>query len=273
MNEFFHFLTGYFLAIYFWQKNIIKAEKTSYLDFEENEELHFNKKIFINLRNNFKNIYFFSMYLGIAALLPDFDSILMLEHGTITHTIIGTTILAISFGSIIYFTGKIVWKILFFNYQRFLFYTFIAAYSHLFLDIFTHQKFDPVGCITKHIYFWPIWNQSFHLDCLFGLSYSFRIICEFAIYAPILFLLLLYRWRKYKDDFFCILNYKLWQRQMENYFQALNLKKISEFELLLKTKIKYENIKILKEITIKIEVIFWFIYLILLISMLIGYIL
>lgn len=179
MNEILHFLTGYFIAL-------------TWLNSKKKQS------------NAFETHKWLLIITGMAGLIPDFSEgfLPFSPHGTWTHTILGTIGLTLGFTLIVYLLCKDTLKNHEISGKELITLTMIAALSHLILDIFTHQKFRCVEATADmiHIYFWPLWDQSFHMDCLFGWSYTIRIIIEWVIYMPIILLWIIIRWRKNHEN-------------------------------------------------------------------------
>lgn len=190
MNEGVHFFTGYLIFMGFLNH------------FEKNSA----KQVTI------KNFLLF--YGGFAGLIPDLMEypFFGLGHGTWTHTILFGSVLSIFVTTLMYVLAKPEFNENNISYVTILFIAWIATMSHLILDIGTHTKFDCLQAEIdmRHIYFWPLWNQSFHLDCLFGWSYTARIIIEWVICIPILIGMLIWRLKKCHENPFIVFNMKTW---------------------------------------------------------------
>jgi LexA-binding, inner membrane-associated putative hydrolase len=187
MNEIIHLLTGYLIA---------------FLMRKERENKYFN------------NGRFEVIFCGISALLPDLVEFLTpgRPHGSWTHTIIFGTLMAIVYASLTFVAGRKLFRKQGIFYLRLILLSWLCVMSHLVLDTFTHQKFRCTEAVANglHIYFWPIWDQSFHLDCLFGWSYLTRALIEWAFYIPLVLIFLIYRKKKYQENPFHCLNYHNW---------------------------------------------------------------
>jgi len=190
MNELVHFFIGYLVLLLFVKKNEISNQN----------------------QNHIRNFLLF--YGGFAALIPDIMEypFFGLGHGTWTHTILFGTILSIIVTTLIYLLAKPEFHNENLPYHQILFVFWLATMSHLVLDIGTHTKFECIQAEAemRHLYFWPIWNKSFHLDCLFGWSYSIRILIEWAIVVPFLIGILVWRLKKRQENPFRVFNPKLW---------------------------------------------------------------
>eukprot|EP00386_Alphamonas_edax_P009177 GDKI01030242.1.p1 GENE.GDKI01030242.1~~GDKI01030242.1.p1 ORF type:complete len:159 (-),score=30.55 GDKI01030242.1:64-540(-) len=87
---------------------------------------------------------------------------------------------------------------------------YVCVVSHLLCDICTHQQFMCEEAVEhkRHIYMYPFFQGvSFHLDCLFGLSYSVRLFLELCVYLPFMWAVVLYRWWIYNQNPFKILTH------------------------------------------------------------------
>ncbi len=85
--------------------------------------------------------------------------------------------------------------------------------SHFILDIFTYR--EDVLTSNAHLYFWPIWNLSFHFNAFFHQSvypniYTVRIIIEIIYTGLIGIYILFYQWAYRKENPFFMINPKLW---------------------------------------------------------------
>ena len=188
MNELLHFFTGYLIALVYLKPK--DQKKGSYWSFGA----------FVG---------------GVSGLLPDMAELFAdYGHATWSHTIIFASLLAVGLASLLLLFAKDLLSHIGFKSWKLFNLTWLAAMSHLFLDIFTHQKFQCAEAERdlKHIYFWPLWGQTFHMDCLFGWSYLVRILVEWVIYLPIVIAILFYRKRKYGENPFACLNYQNWDR-------------------------------------------------------------
>jgi membrane-bound metal-dependent hydrolase YbcI (DUF457 family) len=186
MNEGLHFFTGYLIALAYLKPK--DQKRTAYWGFGA----------FIG---------------GFSGLLPDVGELFgNFGHGTWTHTILVASLMAVVLASIIILFARDLLFYIGIQPKQLVMLMWLAAMSHLVLDIFTHQQFECVQAELdfKHIYFWPFWGQSFHMDCLFGWSYLVRIVVEWAIYLPIIVGILFYRHRKYGENPFASLNFHHW---------------------------------------------------------------
>lgn len=150
---------------------------------------------------------------AVMGLIPDtMEPFFGWSHATWSHTIVGVSGLAVLFALIFWVLIGPVLSAENIPFRRFLLMMWVATMSHLELDIVTHTGFtcDQAVADFKHIYFWPLWDQSFHLDCLFGWSYAVRTVLEWMVYLPVLLAILGYRWKKYGENPFAMLSPKNW---------------------------------------------------------------
>ncbi|MHA1755306.1 MAG: metal-dependent hydrolase [Promethearchaeota archaeon] len=213
MNTFTHFFTGYLVGRYgFKQKEI-------------------------------KNDHFICFFASIAAILPDLDSFMHLlfpikplEHAVFTHTLIGAYFLAFIYASIIWIVGKNFLKELEIKYKSLILIAILAITSHLILDIFTYR--ENIYTTDAHLYFWPIWNASFHLNYFFHQSqypniYTVRIIIE-IIYSSILAgIIFIYGWIEKKENPFLMISPTHWLNYLPDNIEKQDYKKISYILLII----------------------------------------
>jgi membrane-bound metal-dependent hydrolase YbcI (DUF457 family) len=143
-----------------------------------------------------------AVFTAIAAILPDIDSSIGIPHAQATHTIIGALALAVAFTGLIFTMGFPFLREVGMPVVQLLAMATAGVLSHLLLDTFTYYGGPCVGS-PAHVYFWPLWGQSFHLDCLFGATpavYLARVLVEWAFYSPFLVVLALYRGIKHKEN-------------------------------------------------------------------------
>jgi membrane-bound metal-dependent hydrolase YbcI (DUF457 family) len=143
-----------------------------------------------------------AVFTAIAAILPDVDSSIGIPHAQVTHTIIGALVLAAAFTGLVYATGFPFLREAKIPAFQLLAMAVAGVLAHLLLDTFTYYGGPCVGS-PAHVYFWPLWLQSFHLDCIFGATpavYLARVLVEWAFYTPFLAALLLYRGIKHKEN-------------------------------------------------------------------------
>ncbi len=190
MNTATHFFTGYFLIRLFSRQR--KGSEPKRYSHDE----------------------YLTLFIGLAAILPDITEYWGV-HGTWTHTIVFGTLLAILYASVVFLTNKDFFRRYSVTLGHLVLISFVGVMSHLFLDIFTHQDFRCAEAVAagKHIYFWPIWDMSFHLDCLFGWSRLTRTLIE-VVYSVALAGLLIYRWKIHDENPFALLDSKNWTKYL-----------------------------------------------------------
>jgi hypothetical protein len=143
-----------------------------------------------------------AIFTAIAAILPDIDSSIGIPHAQVTHTIIGALALAAAFTGLVFAMGFPFLREAKIQAFQLLAMAVAGVLAHLFLDFFTYYGGTCAGS-PAHVYFWPLWDQSFHLDCIFGAgtaTYLARVLVEWAFYSPFLVVLLLYRGIKHKEN-------------------------------------------------------------------------
>lgn len=156
-----------------------------------------------------------AMFTAIAAILPDIDSSIGIPHAQATHTILGALVLAVTFAGVVYLMGFPFLRAAKVPALQLLAMAVAGVLSHLLIDVFTYYDGTCAGS-PAHVYFWPLWGQSFHLDCIFGTSspvYLARVLVEWAFYSPFLVLLLLYRAIKLKENPLAMMNPLSWLRE------------------------------------------------------------
>ena len=181
MNEITHFFFGVFIAHF-----ILKKETDSFECF----------------------------FLGIAALIPDIDSIIGFfipyEHGVFTHTIMGGMLFTLIIITFIWAITSKFLKRQDINYSNLLFLATLGMLSHLLLDSFTfYEGYAASG--TSHMYFWPFSNFPVHFNTVIpGVTYEIRVLNEvfFSIALGVVFLF--YGWAYKKDNPFLIFSPRHW---------------------------------------------------------------
>jgi membrane-bound metal-dependent hydrolase YbcI (DUF457 family) len=152
--------------------------------------------------NKYAHDSFPAVFTAIAAILPDIDSSIGIPHAQATHTILGALALAVALTGLAYALGFPFLREVKIPAVQLLAMAAAGVLSHLLLDTFTYYDGPCVGS-PAHVYFWPLWGQSFHLDCLFGATpavYLARVLVEWAFYSPFLVVLVLYRGIKHKEN-------------------------------------------------------------------------
>ncbi|MEX2682074.1 MAG: metal-dependent hydrolase [Candidatus Sigynarchaeota archaeon] len=212
MNGITHLITGYFVA-----------------------------RLFRMGRGTGKEMYmhdsFPAVFTAIAAILPDIDSSIGIPHAQATHTIIGALALAAAFTGIVFAIGFPFLREMRLPFARLLVLAIAGVSSHMLLDVFTYYGGTCAGA-PAHVYFWPLWGQSFHLDCIFGAStamYVARVLVEWAFYSPFLAVLLLYRGIKYRENPLAMLYPVSWLRGSANTTFASQTKPVKASLVLLGT--------------------------------------
>jgi len=187
MNEATHFFTGYLLGT-----------------------LGFKKK----------NDHFLPFFIAMAAILPDIDQFLHLiipidifEHAVATHTILGALILTSAYTLIIWTVGRKFFLDQKINLSFLFLMAILGMSSHLFLDIFTYR--EDIYTTNAHLYFWPVWNISIHLNYFFHQDifpniYTVRILIEVIYSVVIGSYILFYQWYHKKESPFAMLFPKNW---------------------------------------------------------------
>lgn len=156
-----------------------------------------------------KNDHFLCLFAAMTAILPDFDEFLHLiipiesfEHAIFTHTIIGALLFTVIYVVIVWGIGHNFLKNIDVGIKLLLLVAITGMASHLFLDIFTYR--EDVYTSNAHLYFWPVWNYSFHLNRFFPESASstihdLRLLIE-IIYSVVIGALILYQWAYKKEN-------------------------------------------------------------------------
>ncbi|MHA1439196.1 MAG: metal-dependent hydrolase [Promethearchaeota archaeon] len=158
-----HFLFGYFIAYF-----ILKKEYDS----------------------------FESFFIGMAALIPDFDMIVGIfipfEHGVFTHTIIGGMTFTLCYSLIIWLIGYNFLKEIDINFQSLFILALIGMFSHLFLDSFTFY-YSYESDATHHMFFWPFWNFPFHINTMFpSATFELRVWIEILFSSFLIIIVIIY---------------------------------------------------------------------------------
>lgn len=169
---------------------------------------HFLTGYFIARGLKYKHNQFETFFLGICAIIVDIDSIIPgLAHATWTHTILIGMLIGLITAIVVKLVLHDFTKKIGLTWGRAIFLAFLGIASHLIVDVFT---FHEVCETDAHIYFWPIWEQSFHMNCIWpGVSYTLRIVIE-VVYTAVLIIALLFRLIKNKENPFEMFWYKNW---------------------------------------------------------------
>ncbi len=152
------------------------------------------------------------LFTGVSALLPDLDAAFGIPHAQATHTSIVTLLLATAWTLVVVAAGRPFLVASRTGVKRLFLLSLVGAGSHLVLDIFTYYNGD-CSATAAHVYFWPLWNQSFHLDCIFGPSqdvYLTRVLIEWAFFSPFLLAVWLYRGARYRENPFMAFSPRAW---------------------------------------------------------------
>lgn len=179
-----------------------------------------------NRNNTFKNDHFIPFFMGIVAILPDIDGFLHLiipihffEHAMFSHTIIGALLFTLIYTVGIWGVGKKVFKKMNISPLFLLSAALIAISSHLILDIFTYR--EDIYTTDAHLYFWPLWNASFHLNLFFHQSiysniYLVRILIEVIYSMFLIVIILFYGWFYKKESPFAALIPRNWIKYIDS---------------------------------------------------------
>jgi membrane-bound metal-dependent hydrolase YbcI (DUF457 family) len=125
---------------------------------------------------------FETFFLGLAAILPDFDLVAGLfpagpSHGVLSHTIIGGALLATALAFTSYFLSRGFFRAAGISPWKLLGLSMLGLATHLILDVFTYG--GGGGPNPAHRYFWPLWTLSFHMDYLWpGIQWRHRVLVE-----------------------------------------------------------------------------------------------
>nr|MDO8110140.1 metal-dependent hydrolase [Candidatus Sigynarchaeota archaeon] len=161
------------------------------------------------------------LFTAFAAILPDIDSSIGIPHAQATHTLVIAALLAVAYTAVVFLAGFPFLRKARYAFSQLLVLALLGVISHLALDIFTYYGADCSTALA-HQYFWPLWNQSFHLDCLIAPMppvYLLRALVEWAFYSPFLLVVLIYRGFKHKENPLAMFNPTAWLRRAtgENY--------------------------------------------------------
>ncbi len=177
----------------------------------------------------FQNDRFEAFYLSASAVIPDFDMLVGFfwpgfSHGVFSHTILGGLLFAFGFFGFSFLLLRTFLAKLDFKWTRLLGLTMIGLASHFLLDIFTYIK---PSCITDaHLYFWPLWDFSVHMNCIWpSVDYTTRILVEVVYTAAIVCPILFYDWFAKKRNLFYMFVPKFWWRYSKDHFSAEEMPK------------------------------------------------
>ena len=101
-------------------------------------------RLFTNRRTGerFGHGEFAVLFTGVAALLPDLDSVLGLPHAQATHTGTGAIVLAVAWAGLAWLAGRSFVKQAGVGFTTLLLLSLAGVASHLVLDTFTYYKGD-----------------------------------------------------------------------------------------------------------------------------------
>jgi hypothetical protein len=174
--------------------------------------IHFLVAVLVARCLGYKHDQFETFFIGVAGCLPDIDSIVYFwgYHGTYTHTILIGIGIAFIFAEIVNIIENSLMKDLGVSIKNLCELAILGVLLHLFLDLDTLSSY-PCATTIEHMYFWPIWLQSFQGDCL---SANFQMWHRDLIEYSILLLMIIifgYRWLKKKEIFYEIASKSHWQ--------------------------------------------------------------
>ena len=203
MNEITHFLTGYLLA------RLVKDKSTG---------------------KRYEYWRFECFFTAIAAWIPDIDYVINkitpMEHGVITHTILGAMALALILSTITWLSFHKFPENLRIGFWRLLFLATIGVLSHLILDIVPYLPDDPAARqqeLDHHMYFWPLSRFPVHINTLFpDATYTIRVVIE-IVYSAIIGLYLLYDWLIKRKFFMLSLNPSAWNKGIDESYENANI--------------------------------------------------
>jgi len=180
-----------------------------------NEATHFFFGVFIaHFILNKEIDRFECFFLGLAALIPDVDSIIGFfipyEHGVFTHTIVGGLLFTLIISSFVWIISRNFLKNQDITYLYLLFLATLGMFSHLLLDSFTfYDSYASDG--TSHMYFWPFSNFPVHFNTIIpGITYEIRVLNEVLVSIALGVAFLFYGWAYKKDNPFLIFSPQHW---------------------------------------------------------------
>jgi hypothetical protein len=141
---------------------------------------------------------FETFFLGAAAVLPDIDLVpagifRSVEHAGITHTVIGGAALEGILVSATLLALRGFLRSAGIGAARLATLAAVGLLLHLVLDVGTFS--GACGVRRAHIYFWPLWDQSFHMDCLWaGVQRWHRVLVEVVVSAALAVGILVVDW-------------------------------------------------------------------------------
>ena len=162
----------------------------------------------------YRNDQFEAFYLSASAVIPDFDTLVgffwpAFAHGVFSHTIVGGVLFAMGFFAVTLLILSSFLRHLNLKWPRVLALTMIGLSSHFILDIFTHTQTSTPS--DAHLYFWPIWNFSFHMNYIWpGVDYSIRVLVEVVYTAILVILIVFYDWLTKNHNPFYMLVPRFW---------------------------------------------------------------
>jgi membrane-bound metal-dependent hydrolase YbcI (DUF457 family) len=166
--------------------------------------VHFSTGYLAGRALGYREYRFETLYVALAAYSPDFDIQLQLvspffAHGIWTHTLAGVAVM--SFVLSVIAKGAMMWfkPSASVPFARLWGLALLGGMSHLLLDAFTFYE-SPADAI-HHMYFWPVWNFSWHINTMFpAASYTLRVCVEVLYSIVVAAIILLYQWAGRKQN-------------------------------------------------------------------------
>ena len=163
------------------------------------------------------------------------------EHAVVTHTIIGMSILTSLYLLMNWVIGRKFLNKIGLSLKVLIMVALVGMLSHLILDVFTYR--EDIITTNAHLYFWPLWNFSFHLNAFFPKSiypniYIIRLAIEIIYTAFIGSYIIFYQWSYKKENPFLMFNPNFWLHYLPESVEIKFYKKyayalaISNFALL-----------------------------------------
>ncbi len=176
----------------------------------------------------YQNDRFEAFYLSATAIIPDFDLFVSLfwpefAHGVFSHTILGGLLFAFGFFGFAVLLLHSFLRRLDIKWTRLLALTMIGLATHFLLDIFTHTKTTLPS--DAHLYFWPFWDFSFHMNYIWGVDYWVRILVEVVYTGILVILIVFYDWFAKKHNLFYMFVPKFWWQHTKDHLPAEQMPK------------------------------------------------
>jgi hypothetical protein len=176
--------------------------------------IHFTTGYLAGRTLGYREYRFEALYMAIAAYSPDFDMPLrtfspFFAHGIWTHTVVGMLIMSLALSVVARVAIAWLKPPVPIRFARLWGLALLGGMTHLVLDTFTFYESQVDA--THHMYFWPIWNFSWHINTVFpGVSYAVRVWVEVVYCVMVALFILLYQWGYRRQNPFRMFDPRCW---------------------------------------------------------------